>query len=82
MSTRSLSRYLLREGTTWRKLYITLRMNSAKELLKNSSDNLETIAYKIGFSSASSFSYSFSREIGESPQEYRLSLTRCDDPVY
>ena len=81
MSSRTLSRYLLREDTSWRGLTIKLRMNKAKALLETSTENLESIAFKIGFSSASAFSSAFSREIGKSPQEYRLTTAKADSTI-
>ncbi len=74
MSSRTLSRYLLREGTSWRDLYVKLRMNKAKDLLSNSSENLDVIAFKVGFSSSSAFSSAFSRKTGKSPHEYRMKI--------
>lgn len=79
MSSRTLSRYLQREGQNWRELFTQLRMAKAKELLATSRDNLDLIAPKIGFSSASAFSNAFSREIGKSPQAYRQSSTWVDE---
>ena len=74
MSSRTLSRYLLREGTSWRDLYVKLRMDKAKDLLASSNENLDVIAFKVGFSSSSAFSTAFSRESGKSPNEYRMKI--------
>ncbi len=74
MSSRTLSRYLLREGTSWRDLYVKLRMDKAKKLLTTSSENLDVIAFKVGFSSSSAFSSAFSRTTGKSPHEYRMKI--------
>ncbi len=73
MSPRTLSRYLEKEGTTWRVFYNRLRMEKAQQLLCHTDSNLETIAESLGFSSASAFSSAFSRTLGKSPQQYRQS---------
>lgn len=73
MSSRTLTRYLTKEGTNWRKLSNQLRMDRAKEYLINTHEGVEQIAFKVGFASASSFSSAFSREVGRSPLEYRLT---------
>lgn len=83
MSTRTLSRHLANEGTSWRALSTKLRMDKARNLLRNSDLSIEQIALKVGFASASAFSNAFSRETSKSPLEYRLelawdqSLERC-----
>jgi len=76
MSSRTLARHLLREGTNWRDLYVKLRMNKAKDLLTSSGENLDVIAFKVGFSSSSAFSSAFSRATGKSPQEHRMQLAQ------
>ena len=74
MSSRTLARHLLREGTNWRDLYVKLRMERAKELLATPRESLDAIAGKVGFLSTSSFSSAFSRETGKSPHEYRIQV--------
>ena len=71
ISSRTLSRYLKSEGTTWRNLYIQLRMEKARKVLIHSNQSIELVAESVGFSSASAFSNAFSREHGESPWEFR-----------
>lgn len=71
MSVRTLSRYLLAEGTNWRDLTTELRMAKAKKLIRDSHLSIEEIAHNVGFSSASAFSVAFSRSTGLSPQEFR-----------
>lgn len=52
-----------------------LRVDSAKKLLENTSDNILTIAFQSGFESLSAFYTQFRRVTGVSPKEYRVSLT-------
>lgn len=73
ISSRTLTRYLTKEGTNWRKLSNQLRMDRAKEYLISTPEGIEQIAFKVGFSNASSFSSAFSREVGRSPLEFRLT---------
>lgn len=81
MSPRTFTRYLAKEGTNWRQLSTKLRMERAKECLLNSSETVEQIAFNVGFSSASSFSSAFSREIGRSPLEFRLTNAWSEEPA-
>ena len=71
VSSRTLSRYLKQEGTTWRNLYTTLRMEKARNALTDSNHSIEIVAESVGFASASAFSTAFSREHGQSPCEFR-----------
>lgn len=50
---------------------ISLRIQDAKQLLKNDDYSLSLISRLLGFSSPSYFSQSFKRQMGMSPQEYR-----------
>ena len=53
-------------------LYIRrLRLDKARELLKNSPKSISEIAFETGFSSPSYFTYSFTETYGLSPSEYR-----------
>jgi len=49
-----------------------IRLEKAKELIKNRVANVTEIAFKVGFSSTTYFSYSFKKEFGMSPKEYYL----------
>lgn len=52
--------------------YITgIRMDKAKELLKNTTQNINEIAEQVGFSDAKYFAKLFKKEIGVKPTEYR-----------
>lgn len=47
-----------------------IRLEKAKELIKNKVASVTEIAFKVGFSSTTYFSYSFKKEFGVSPKEY------------
>ena len=47
-----------------------IRLGKAKELIKNKVANVTEIAFKVGFSSTTYFSYSFKKEFGLTPKEY------------
>lgn len=47
-----------------------IRLEKAKELIKNKVANVTEIAFKVGFSSTTYFSYSFKKEFGLSPKDY------------
>lgn len=50
---------------------ISLRLQDAKQLLKNDDYSLALVSRLLGFSSPSYFSQSFKKQMGMSPQEYR-----------
>lgn len=61
-----------RETKTTFVNYLThLRMEAAKELLKNTSLKTLEVAEKVGYSEPNYFSYSFKKNFGISPSEYR-----------
>lgn len=47
-----------------------VRLEKAKELIKNKVASVTEIAFKVGFSSTTYFSFSFKKEFGLSPKEY------------
>ena len=52
--------------------YITLiRVQTACEMMKQTNDSMETIAYKAGFGTVSSFNRSFHQLIGSSPYQWK-----------
>ncbi len=59
------------KNTTFVKYLTTLRMEKAKELLKNPNNKIVDIAESIGFSEPYYFSHSFKKYQGVSPKEYR-----------
>lgn len=50
---------------------LTIRLDKAKELLRQTDNSIETIAFKTGFNSTSNFIYFFKKETGISPLKFR-----------
>lgn len=55
---------------------IDVRMQEARRLLKESSDNIQEIAEQVGYTNAISFSRVFKKVIGISPSEYRTDAVK------
>jgi AraC-like DNA-binding protein len=52
------------------------RAHQAIQLMQNSSMSFTDIAFELGFTTLSSFSRFFTNTIGESPRQYRNSVTK------
>lgn len=62
-----------RTGTTLMDYVTERRIEKAKLLLSTSNEKVESIAMKVGYNNANSFSRMFKKRTGISPSEYRLS---------
>ena len=52
--------------------YITdIRIEKAKEILRNSDDTLDVIAEKVGYTNVRTFSRIFMKSVGKTPGTYR-----------
>ncbi len=71
MSSRTLSRRLAAEGTTFTDVVENLRYTLAKTYLKDSGLPIIEIAFLLGYSEVSSFSYSFKKWSGASPSDFQ-----------
>ena len=58
-------------GESFSDYCIRIRMEKAKELLKNTSDTIQTIAFSIGYHDEKYFSRIFKKNTGLSPSEFR-----------
>ena len=58
-------------GQTFTDYLIYLRLNKAKELLRQTNDRSSQIADKVGYNDAHYFSYIFKKNVGVTPSEYR-----------
>jgi AraC-like DNA-binding protein len=71
MTSRTLSRKLAAEGTTFSDLLARVRHALALDYLRTTRLSMEDIAAALGFSDANSFRQAFRRWSGKSPTEYR-----------
>lgn len=55
--------------------YARMRIERAKQLIREGKGNMTAIAYQLGYSSIHAFSRQFSTLEGKSPKEYALSIT-------
>jgi AraC-like DNA-binding protein len=62
-------------GTSVMQWYARLRIERAKQLIREGKGNMTTIAYQLGYSSIHAFSKQFSSLEGKSPKEYAQSIT-------
>ena len=58
-------------GMTFTEYLIYVRLNKAKELLRNSNTKSSQIASDIGYNDSHYFSYIFKKNTGMTPSEYR-----------
>ena len=70
ISPSTLKRKLANEGSSFRDLAQSLRLNLSIRLLRLGAIPLTQIAYEIGFSSSTAFSRAFKEWTGMSPSEY------------
>lgn len=63
-------------GITLNKYITELRVNKAKELLKNSDIKMKDIAIKTGYSDGNYFTKIFKKETGYNPSDYRRNFTK------
>lgn len=80
ISKRHLDRVVkLYYGESFKDKLLSVKIDNAKYLLKNTSLSIIEISYKTGFSSPSYFSRMFKKKAGISPQEYRNLNTHSYD---
>ncbi|MBR9814857.1 AraC family transcriptional regulator [bacterium] len=71
ISTRTLNRYLKREGTSFRALHSSIQHAVAKERLSTGCRSVSSVAYSLGYSDPANFSHAFRRLEGMSPRQYQ-----------
>jgi AraC-like DNA-binding protein len=74
LSTRTLNRYLEREGTSYRELAGRIQHELACERLAAGVLSITEIAYSLGFRDTANFTRAFRSRAGCSPRDYRLRL--------
>ncbi len=71
ITTRTLRRKLIDEGTSFRALVDEVRETLSEELLRTARLSIEDIAERLGYAEASSFIHAFKRWKGVPPSAYR-----------
>ena len=71
LSTRTLSRRLADEGTTYDEVVDQLRRSLAVQYIKEPSMSVSQIAWLLGYEGSTSFNHAFSRWTGRSPSAAR-----------
>jgi AraC-like DNA-binding protein len=67
LSTRTLSRRLADEGTTYEEVVDQLRRTLALQYLKDPGMSISQIAWLLGYEGSTSFNHAFKRSTGRSP---------------
>lgn len=77
MSTRSLTRYFLREaGITPHEFVQRVCIDAVRKLLEGTAQPLKTIAFECGFTSSDRMRLVFCERLGVTPAQYRSSFQR------
>ncbi len=71
MSTRTLDRYLRKEGLNFRELQKKVLIRKACKMLSESRLSITEIALELGYTDASNFARAFRKQAACSPQEWR-----------
>lgn len=75
MSESTLKRRLIEEGTSYKPIFDDVREGYAKRLLADISLSIQEISVKLHFSNRSAFARSFRHRTGQSPLQYRQSVS-------
>jgi len=71
MTTRTLQRKLVNEGSSYQELLNQIRLQMASDMLINTQLGIQDIAYNLGFSDGRSFHRSFKDWTGTTPGKFR-----------
>lgn len=74
ISSRTLRRRLMAEGTTYKRLVSETRMAKAFHLLENTNEPIEQISTDLGYSDVSNFYAAFRKWTGTTPCRYRKEI--------
>ena len=67
-----LSKYIKENtGKTFQEVVMDIRMDKARNLLNNSNESIENVAYKIGYHNVEHFNRLFKRKYSITPMEYK-----------
>ncbi len=76
ITTRTLDRYLRKEGVTFRLLAVEIRNGRACAMLRQGGHAVSQIAYRLGYSDLANFSHAFKAANGCSPSAYAEQCKR------
>lgn len=79
MSSRTLSRRLAEEGSTFSSILDDLRSSLANRYLQNNELSISQIAWLLGYTEVSSFAHAFQRWTGRSPTSARRQIVRPNE---
>ncbi len=65
-------------GTTVKAYILSVKINTAKNMLEKTDYSIADISYSLGFSSQSAFTAAYKKLTGETPAKYRKSLMYID----
>jgi AraC-like DNA-binding protein len=71
VNKRTLQRRLREEGRSFKELVEEVRFDQATRQLRESRTTLTELAYRLGYSELSTFSFAFKQRFGMSPREWR-----------
>lgn len=71
MSSRTLSRHLKSEDTSYQQILDQVRFHLARHYLASTQINIEEISERVGFSDSANFRHAFRKWSGCSPRQYR-----------
>ncbi|MFD2178264.1 AraC family transcriptional regulator [Veronia pacifica] len=74
ISTRSLSRHLKEEKTSFKRIYSDFRLKQAKHMLQESGSSIASVSQRLHFSGDSSFSRFIKKQTGMSPSDLKRQL--------
>ncbi len=76
MSSRTLSRHLKSEETSYQQILDQVRFHLARHYLASTHINIEEISQRVGFSDSANFRHAFRKWSGCSPRHYRQSTSK------
>ena len=79
---RTLSRYLRREGTSFREVVDEIRFEIARQLLEDSAMEVVDIALLLGYSNSSAFTRAFRRWSSTTPAAWRASRSDAQPAIF
>ncbi|WP_329346084.1 AraC family transcriptional regulator [Vibrio natriegens] len=75
MSSRTLSRHLKQENTSYQQILDQVRFHLARHYLTSTQISIEDISERVGFSDSANFRHAFRKWSGCSPRQYRQTAS-------